>query len=139
MKSLWSQKLVPIREYKVRAVFVCEGLASLCIADNQDSKIYLADFTVRDVEHFLRSLEGVTIDDLPARARWIHSEGVDEFLASPREVYQTLLAWALEDPLFLSILSGNTEAPVDTNSGSLMKSIIPGKLAGLDKFDVFLS
>jgi predicted MPP superfamily phosphohydrolase len=91
---LWNQLLEPLKKYKISAIFACEGTFPVCLANRQENRIHLPEFTVQDVVRFLNTLPSVTPQEVPELARQIHSEGTDEFLASPRRVYQNLIAQA---------------------------------------------
>lgn len=90
-RTLWGQMLEPLKKYGVLAIFACEGSAWACPASDQENKIYLAEFTVQDVERFLHTLPSLDSEEIPDLARKIHSEDADEFLAPPRRVYQNLI------------------------------------------------
>jgi predicted MPP superfamily phosphohydrolase len=96
-RTLWGQMRGPLKKYRTLAIFACEGSAPACPASDQESKIYLADFTVQDVKRFLRTLPSLAHEEIPDLARRIHSERRDEFLAPPRRVYQNLIA----EPVYL--------------------------------------
>lgn len=133
-RTLWGQMLEPLRKYnRTLAIYACEGSAPICPASDQESKIYLAEFTVQDVERFLRTMPSVDPEEIPDLARNIHSESADEFLAPPRRVYQSLILQLIRLDA-VSALDRATDAVRERDTAA---SILSGKIATGD-FDVFL-
>ena len=89
--TLWGQVLEPVKKHGILALFACEGPAPACPARAQENKIYLAEFSVQDVERFLGTLPFVSPDGIPDLARKIHSETGERFLASPQHIYRNLI------------------------------------------------
>jgi hypothetical protein len=88
--TLWSRMLEFLKEYKPLAIFACEGAVSSCPASDRQNKIYLAEFTVQDIERFLYT-PSADSGEIAELARRIHAKSADEFLASPRRVYRNLI------------------------------------------------
>lgn len=90
-RTLWGQVLESLEKHNVLAIFACEGPTPVCPASDQENKIYLPEFTVKDVERFLRTLPSVNPEEISDLAREIHSGGADEFLALPWRVYPNVI------------------------------------------------
>ena len=64
-----------------------------CPANEQRSTIYLTEFIIQDVEHFLQTLPDLGFQNkkISKLARKIHSGDTNKFKTSPQRVYRNLI------------------------------------------------
>lgn len=92
LSTLWCRLADHLAKHRPRAILACEGAPPASLSSIQENKIQLAEFTVSDIGSFLNTLQSIDPLGIPDLARRIHSGGLDRFLASPRLVYQNLVA-----------------------------------------------
>jgi predicted phosphodiesterase len=119
-RTLWGHVLEPLREYGALAIFACEGPAPACPASERENRIYLAEFTVQDVERFLRTESAVADEKILELAREIHSGNTDDFLALPRDVYREVRARAVQLGLVPTQVSSRSSG--DGQKGSVAQA-----------------
>lgn len=93
-ETLWPRVREELSVHNPLGIFTCEGADADRMASNQENKIYLAEFTRRDVERFLEGLPFSLHGEVAEIARSVHSGGDEKYLAAPQEVYGRLIEQA---------------------------------------------